>query len=104
MGRRILTLCFFKDGSNGINFLIGNQKIPNLAANRFFGWSTTGGDLRVPHFFATHAMQALPLAGWLADRVWPARARALVWLAAPAYSAVVIATFVQARAGIPFLG
>lgn len=38
-----------------------------------FGWSTTGGDLRVPHFFATHLLQVLPLAGWLADRIAPRR-------------------------------
>lgn len=30
------------------------------------GWSLSGGDLRIPHFFATHLMQFLPLYGlWL---------------------------------------
>ena len=34
------------------------------------GWTRQGGDLRVPHFFATHLMQILPLAGYLLDRLF----------------------------------
>lgn len=63
------------------------------------GWSTSGGDLRVPHFFATHMMQALPLVGWLADRFDPHRAIKWVAVAAVLAIAVVAATFVQALAG-----
>ncbi len=67
------------------------------------GWSTTGGDLRVSHFFATHLMQALPLAGWAADRIVPARARAAVWVASALGLGVVWVTFAQALAGQPLL-
>ncbi len=35
----------------------------------FFGWSLTVGDMRVPHFLATHLMQVGPLGAWLAARL-----------------------------------
>ena len=31
------------------------------------GWSRSVGDLRVPHFFATHLIQLLLLVGWVTD-------------------------------------
>ena len=68
-----------------------------------FGWSRSGGDLRVPHFFATHIMQALPLLGLLLDRVRPDRARMGVWIGAILGIALVAATFVQAVSGRPFI-
>ena len=67
------------------------------------GWSTTGGDLRVAHFFATHMMQGLPVIGWLVDRLAPAYARATVYIAAAAWLSLVAATFAQALAGRPLL-
>ncbi len=33
-----------------------------------FGWSRDVGDLRISHFIGLHALQALPLAGWVASR------------------------------------
>ena len=67
------------------------------------GWSTTGGDLRVPHFFATHAMQALPIAGWLADRALPSLARKAVIAATIVWAALIVATFTQALMGAPLI-
>ncbi len=67
------------------------------------GWSTRGGDLRVPHFIATHLMQALPFTGWLADRLHPARATQWVNGAAVLGLLLVAATFWQAVSGIPLI-
>ncbi len=52
----------------------------------FVNWSTQFGDLRIAHFFGMHAMQALPLLGFVLDRArMPARnvvmAVSAVWLA-----------------------
>lgn len=57
------------------------------------GWSTSGGDLRVPHFVGLHALQVLPVLAWLltrpaARRRWSERQRvALVWIGGLAYMA-----------------
>ncbi|MGE0331250.1 MAG: hypothetical protein AB7P37_11210 [Ramlibacter sp.] len=67
------------------------------------GWATRGGDPRVPHFFATHLMQALALAGWLADRFTPGNARAWVGATAALGSAAVALTLWQALSGRPFI-
>lgn len=69
----------------------------------FFGWSTTGGDLRVPHFFATHLMQALPLLGLAADRLAGRYSPSIVATGAVVGVGVVVATFAQAMMGMPFL-
>ncbi len=68
-----------------------------------FGWSRDGGDLRVAHFFATHAMHFIPAAAVAAGlllgpaRRWPA------WVAAAALVALVGFSFSQALQGRPFL-
>lgn len=77
--------------------------LTDAAALPVVGWSTTGGDLRVAHFFATHLIQVLPLIRWLADRRLRSFSAAPVWLAAGAGLAIVWVTFDQALAAEPFL-
>ncbi|MFM9851628.1 MAG: hypothetical protein ACKVOJ_02305 [Sphingomonadaceae bacterium] len=67
------------------------------------GWSLTVGDLRPPHFFATHMMQAIPLFGVIAARLLPSGlALAAVLLAAVVWTAVTLILFTIALSGRPF--
>lgn len=67
------------------------------------GWLRDAGDLRVPHFFATHAMHALPLLAWTLAR-FRRDDRCGAVLGAVLYGVGVGALFVQALAGRSFLG
>lgn len=70
-----------------------------------FNWTTGGGDLRVPHFFGMHAMQAIPLfACLLPNRLSRPVACALVLAFSAAYAGFSAHTFVQAIQGEPFIG
>jgi len=68
------------------------------------GWSQSGGDLRVAHFFGLHMMQAVPFAAWFAHRTLP-RAWALLFVIAVAIGGTVAtsAALLQAINGRPFL-
>jgi hypothetical protein len=65
------------------------------------GWSRAHGDLRVPHFFGIHAMQALPLVGLLAGRRRASNARRvrLTLVAAASYATLFVMLLVQALQG-----
>lgn len=69
----------------------------------FVGWSTQGGDLRIPHFVGLHALQVLPLLGILLTRVGSAlslhRRTALTWIGSLGYLGLVIALTTQALRG-----
>jgi hypothetical protein len=88
-------------GAHTVGLPDGGPGLPIL------GWSTVGGDLRIPHFIGMHALQVLPLfavlLGW-AGRHWRpladdrVRLRLMV-IATAAYTGAVVLVTAQALAG-----
>lgn len=86
-------------GAHSVGVEDGGPGLPLL------NWSTRGGDLRVPHFVGLHALQILPLLGWLI--IWYSRRRrldkrhqvALVWTAGLAYASLILLLTWQALRG-----
>jgi hypothetical protein len=97
----VLTVVVASALASGSGHLVG-VPAPGDTGLPILGWSRSTGDLRVAHFLATHALHTLSLAGLgaavaLSDR----SARSVVLVAAVAYTALVLATFVQALAELP---
>lgn len=70
----------------------------------FLGWSRDGGDLRVAHFFATHAMHFIPAIGYVAARTLPGQvARRTVIAFSAAFVGFIAYAFLEAFQGKPFL-
>jgi Domain of unknown function (DUF4281) len=70
------------------------------------GWSTVGGDLRIPHFAGLHGLQVLPFFGWLVTQKRRVFARlrdqhrlALVWIGGMGYLGMVLLLAWQALRG-----
>jgi len=68
------------------------------------GWSRSGGDLRVAHFFALHIHQALALWGWCVVASGMRRPMRAVHLGAALMLGWTAFTFVQALLGHPLIG
>ena len=68
------------------------------------GWARDGGDLRVAHFFATHAMHFIPVFGFIASRALPASSgKRAVYAFAVLFFGLVGYTFAEALSGRAFL-
>ncbi|MBV8706541.1 MAG: hypothetical protein JO028_05085 [Acidobacteriaceae bacterium] len=63
------------------------------------GWSSTHGDLRIPHFFGLHGMQVIPLLYWLFIRNWRGAQTQFVAIAAASYFAFIVLLAIQALRG-----
>ena len=67
-------------------------------------WSTTAGDLRISHALGLHALQILPLAGWMLSRATSTgKSLAALTAIAIAYSALTGFLLWEALAGRPDL-
>jgi hypothetical protein len=66
------------------------------------GWSREVGDLRLPHFLASHAMHVIPLGGLLAVRILPAGAAVTaVWAISAGVIIATMGSFAMAIMGLP---
>lgn len=98
----VLTLATAGYMSGQMSHLVGAH-VDGQPSFPLMGWSRTSGDLRVAHFFATHAMHIIPAIGFLASWSLPTRAgRIAVIGASLLYSAFVIFTLITAAMGQPF--
>lgn len=80
-------------GSHSVGVPDGGPGLPIV------NWSTDGGDLRVAHFVGMHALQGLPLLGWILDRRRTRGARSWVQLSAVVFAAATALLSLQALAG-----
>ena len=87
-------------GAHSVGVSDGGPGLPVL------GWSTQGGDLRVGHFVGMHALQVLPLVGWLVSRrrLREGQKLGLVWTAGLGYLGLMGLVTAQALRAQPLLG
>lgn len=89
-------------GQNVVGVAPGGPGLPIV------NWSTTGGDLRVAHFFGVHAIQILPIAGWLINQMQifgrSMRAKRIqIVVVSSGYALFMVFAFMQAMTGAPLV-
>ena len=85
--------------SHNVGGEIGGQGLPIL------NWSTVFGDLRVAHFFGVHALQIIPIIGYIISQKIENQpvAKSWIWAVSAIYFLFVAFTLVQGLLGIPFV-
>jgi hypothetical protein len=87
-------------GSHAVGVKDGGPGLPIV------NWSTRGGDLRAAHFLGLHALQVLPIAGFLIGRHerWATSQKTAYVLAlSGAYALLIAGLYLQAIHGSPLL-
>jgi hypothetical protein len=89
-------------GAHSVGVEDGGPGLPLL------GWSTTGGDLRIPHFVGLHALQVLPLFALLLaalsrGRLGNRKEAALTWIFGFGYLSLTLLLAWQALRGQPII-
>lgn len=100
----ILTIAFAGYMSMSGSHFVGAEGASDAGGVPVFGWSRDYADLRPAHFAATHLIQALPIIGYLGDRIAPPLARAGAILAAAFMAGGAIWLFTLALSGAAPLG
>ena len=100
LGAALIGLVMVAYGAHSIGMKDGGAGLPVL------DWNTAGGDLRVAHFVGLHALQVLPVSGWLINKRvrWTAGQKTnFVIVLSAFYALIVVILYLQAIQGAPFL-
>lgn len=92
-----MTILIASTLSSGTGHLVG---VPESGGRLpILGWSTEVGDLRAPHFLATHAMQIIPLMTLASST----RRNSIAWLLASVYTLITLVIFLVSLKGLPIV-